>query len=82
MAIELITICQENEGEAFGLPVSHFLEVGKQYNLRNMARGGNYGGELIAEVYDAQGNRVQVNDEVKHWLVSTRFKPVAQIFLN
>jgi hypothetical protein len=79
--IELFCICQNNEGEAFGLPVSNFLTLGEKYALRNIKHGGLYN-EPIAEVYDAFGNRVQVNEGVPFWKIAERFVPLHQIFLN
>jgi hypothetical protein len=79
---EHLLICVNNEGEAAGQPVEAFLVANEFYRARNVCQGKLYQNELIGELYDAQGNRVQVNPDIPCWRLQERFACKAVICLN
>lgn len=78
---EVLAKCIYNDDESFGIPISTKLKVGENYSLRNIADGALYG-EPIADVFDMNGNKIVVNDNVTKWRINGRFFMISQVFLN
>lgn len=79
---ETLAMCIDNEGESQGISIATKLSKGSYYRLRNIAEGVLYGGEPIADVYDKDGNKIILNEEVTKWRINGRFALFAVNFLN